>query len=99
MAVAGVAHPDRFFHALKAAGWTLVGEMRFRDHHRYTASDVSAIDAQVKAAGADVVFVTDKDAVRLEAVAPFSFPLYRVPLVIEFDPPHVLFDAVEAVMS
>ena len=99
LAIAGIAHPQRFFDGLKAAGYTLVGEMRFRDHHRYTAADVAAIDAQVKTAGADIVFTTDKDAVRLEGFAPFAFDLYRVPVIVEFDPPHVLFDAVRAVLQ
>ena len=98
LAVAGTAHPDRFFESLKAAGYTLVGEMRFRDHHRYSAVDVAAIEAQLKTSGADVVLTTDKDAVRLERYAPFAFPMYRVPLVVEFDPPHVLFDGVRAVI-
>ena len=98
LAIAGIAHPDRFFDSLKAAGYTLVGEMRFRDHHRYTVNDVAAIHAQLETSGADIVLTTDKDAVRLEGFAPLPFAIYRVPLVVEFDPPDMLFDAVRAVL-
>ncbi len=32
-AVAGIAGPDRFFADLRAAGWEIVGNLTFRDHH------------------------------------------------------------------
>src|SRR5688500_16774174 len=66
LAVAGIANPQRFFDALKAADWNVVDSMTFPDHHRYTTADVAAIGARIKSANADVVFTTDKDAVRLE---------------------------------
>jgi tetraacyldisaccharide 4'-kinase len=40
-AAAGIAHPDRFFDALRGAGWTLAGTRAYRDHHRYSARDVA----------------------------------------------------------
>jgi hypothetical protein len=36
--------------------------------------------------------------VRFEGLAP-AFPLYRVPLVVQFDPPEALFQSVEAVLK
>lgn len=97
LAVAGIAHPDRFVAMLRDGGWNVVESMAFPDHHRYTAIDVAAIEAKLKASGADVVFTTDKDAVRLESLS-CSFPLYRVPLVVQFDPPDTLFAAVTSVL-
>ena len=95
LAVAGIANPHRFINALKAAGHVIAGEMTFPDHHRYTASDVAAIDAKMKAAGADAIFTTDKDAVRLDTLA-LPMPAYRVPLTVTFDPPDVLLASVRA---
>jgi tetraacyldisaccharide 4'-kinase len=92
LAVAGIAHPDRFVAMLKDAGWNVVDSMAFGDHHRYTATDVQAIEARMKASGADAVFTTDKDAVRLAA----PFAACRVPLVVQFDPPDSLFSSVMA---
>jgi tetraacyldisaccharide 4'-kinase len=97
LAVAGIAHPDRFFAALREAGHDVVDSIGFADHHRYTARDLATIDANMKSAGADAVFTTDKDAVRLESLSP-SFPMYRVPLVVEFDPPGALFESVKSVL-
>ena len=96
-AVAGIANPVRFFGSLKSAGWNVVESVTFPDHHRYTSTDVAAIDTKTKAAAADVVFTTDKDAVRLEAL-PLPFDAYRVPLQVEFDPPDALMASVMAVL-
>jgi tetraacyldisaccharide 4'-kinase len=98
LAVAGIANPNRFTSSLRDAGWNVVDAVMFADHHRYSAKDLSAIEAKMKGAGADAVFTTDKDAVRFEALAP-SFPLYRVPLIVEFDPPDALFESVKAVLK
>ena len=98
LAVSGIANPDRFITSLKDAGWNVVDSMTFPDHHRYSAKDLEAIASKMTTAGAQAVFTTDKDAVRFELLAP-SFPLYRVPLVVEFDPPQALFESVKAVLG
>ena len=102
LAVAGIAHPDRFVTGLKDAGWNVVDAMVFRDHHRYTASDVAAIAAKASSVGADAVFTTDKDAVRLETAVEAGLltgvPVYRVPVTVTFDPPDALFATVKAVL-
>jgi tetraacyldisaccharide 4'-kinase len=97
LAVAGIANPDRFVQSLRDAGHNVVESMTFADHHRYSAKDLGAIEAKLKSSGAEAVVTTDKDAVRFEGMSP-SFPLYRVPLVVEFDPPDALFASVQAVL-
>ena len=98
LAVAGIANAARFFETLRDAGWHIVDSIPFRDHHRYTAKDLASIDARVRSSGADAVFTTDKDAVRLENAA-LPFAAYRVPLVVQFDPPEALFQSVMAVLG
>jgi tetraacyldisaccharide 4'-kinase len=85
-AVAGIARPDRFFSDVAAAGWDLVGSMGFRDHHRFTASDVKRIAAAARAAAAAIVLTTEKDAVRLEACDLNGLPVASVPLVVGVEP-------------
>lgn len=99
LAVAGIANPERFADSLKAEGWSIADSIAFADHHRYTNHDVERIAAKVRESGATAVFTTDKDAVRFEALGPLPFPLYRVPLVVEFDPPDVVFESVRAVLA
>lgn len=97
LAVAGIGHPERFVASLKESGWKVVDSMAFMDHHRYSPADLAAIASKMKSVGADTVFTTDKDAVRFEALAP-PFPLYRVPLKVEFDPADTLFGSINAVL-
>ena len=98
LTVAGIANPERFESSLKDAGWNVVDSMHFKDHHRYSMSDVAAIAARVRSAGANAVFTTDKDAVRFEALGVLPFALYRVPLRVEFDPADALFGSIKAVL-
>ena len=98
LAVAGIANPQRFFEALKHARWNVVDAMVFPDHHRYTAKDIAAIEAKLQASGADDVFTTEKDAVRLESLS-LPFAVYRVPLVVQFDPPDALFQSAMAILA
>jgi len=99
VAVAGIAHPEQFTASLTEAGWRVAASIAFPDHHRYSRADVDRIAVAVREAGAGSVFTTEKDAVRLEAFAPFPFPLYRVPLRLQFEPPETLFDSIRVVIE
>jgi len=59
-AVAGIAHPQRFFALLQALG-IVATPTAFADHHRYTAADLP-VDA-------DIVVMTAKDAVKCRRYA------------------------------
>jgi len=98
LAVAGIANPSRFVDALGGSGWTVADSITFPDHHRYTSADVARIESKRQQAGADAVFTTDKDAVRFAALGALPFALYRVPLVVAFDPPEALFESVRAIL-
>ncbi|HET7695589.1 MAG TPA: tetraacyldisaccharide 4'-kinase [Vicinamibacterales bacterium] len=85
VAVAGIAEPSGFFRDLRAAGWTIAREMRYRDHHRYSAADLEDIAAAARAAGAPAIVTTEKDFVRLLPFRPFAVPVSYVPLTLELD--------------
>ena len=72
--------------------------MTFPDHHRYSRVDLEQIASRVQASGAMAVLTTDKDAVRFEALGDLPFALYRVPLVVTFEPADALFESVRAVL-
>jgi tetraacyldisaccharide 4'-kinase len=55
-ALAGIAHPARFFATLRALGFELI-EHPFPDHHPFTASDLNFDDSLP-------VLMTEKDAVK-----------------------------------
>ena len=60
-AVAGIAHPERFFAHLARLGIGATGRA-FPDHHLYRAADL-------KLAGAEIIVMTEKDAVKCGAFA------------------------------
>jgi tetraacyldisaccharide 4'-kinase len=84
--VSGVAMPERVEADMRAAGWAIVAHVAFRDHHRYTARDIRAIAGRLRAAAADLVVTTEKDAVRLERLCPLPFPVASVPLQMTIAP-------------
>ncbi|MFQ3639932.1 MAG: tetraacyldisaccharide 4'-kinase [Chloracidobacterium sp.] len=61
-----LGNPAVFEDDLANLGAKVVFTRRFPDHHRYTAADIAAIVAEAKAAGAQRLVTTEKDAVKVE---------------------------------
>lgn len=62
---AGIAHPDRFFADVEAAGAQLVARLPFGDHHPFSPADLQRVAAEAAAARADILLTTMKDLARL----------------------------------
>jgi tetraacyldisaccharide 4'-kinase len=79
MALAGIAHPERFFEHLAALGVS-ARSRAFDDHHAFQA-------AELKLPGADVIVMTEKDAVKCAAFADARMWFLRVEAILppEFD--------------
>jgi tetraacyldisaccharide 4'-kinase len=86
LAVAGIARPDRFFDDVRDAGFDLARTMVFRDHHDYTARDVSRVQDAARAVQAQAIVTTDKDLVRFESCLPFTPPLATMSLTLTVEP-------------
>ena len=63
-----VARPDSVRDSFKALGAAVVGDLRRRDHHRFTAAELDAAAAQAARLGA-VLATTEKDDARMAACA------------------------------
>jgi len=93
LTLCGIARPERFVATVREAGWTVVAERAFRDHHWFTAAEVAAVVADATAAGARAIVTTAKDAVRLEglpavraAVAASPLPFVFLPIALTITP-------------
>jgi len=88
LAVAGIARPRRFFDALRAQGWDLVRELAFRDHHWFDTSDLKRMLATARAANADIILTTEKDAMRLLdlPLAPIPRTFAYLPMMVSIEP-------------
>ena len=88
VAFCGLARSEQFFEGLESAGLRLAARFAFPDHHRYTAADIERLVAAAQKAGATALLTTEKDRVRLGAMAaslPASLSLQIVPLRIEIE--------------
>lgn len=61
----GVANADSFRSTAQSAGFTVVEDLVYQDHHHYTVDDVNRVRAAAAARRADVVVTTEKDAGKL----------------------------------
>ena len=67
VAVAATAEPESFFRTLEDLGLDVIERLSFRDHHDFDAGDVRRIS---ELASRGRVVTTEKDAVKLAALAP-----------------------------
>ncbi len=89
-AFSGIGSPAGFETWLVESGVQLRGSVRFPDHHRYAPDDLSSVEEDARAAGADALVTTEKDAVRLidagflGASFGIRLPLFWVNIGLEF---------------
>lgn len=78
-AFAGIAKPDRFFHALESMGISGMRRVKFPDHHTYSVRDLQTLPGEIHV-------TTEKDVVRLEGLDPGTFLHLRISVKIpEFE--------------
>jgi tetraacyldisaccharide 4'-kinase len=99
VAVAGIGRPEQFVRMLRDAGVDLKGTLAFADHHHYTLADVARITAELNSCGAQTVWTTAKDAVRLEALGRLPFPLHVVAMRLELQNWNALAASLDAVLA
>ena len=83
VAFAGLASPEGFARTLEALRVDVARFATFVDHHWYSAADLSALDAQAAALGAEGLVTTEKDWVRLRDVARPRRPIHVVSVRLE----------------
>lgn len=67
-AFCGIGNSAAFVSDLREWGFQVCGPRFFRDHHRYTQSEMDEIARQARAAGADGLLCTEKDRYNMELV-------------------------------
>lgn len=82
-ALSAIARPDSFEKFLEDFGAELVLKDHFADHHRYTQQEIIDFVNQAKAAGAEIIVTTEKDAVRIPRLDRCDVPLYFLRIEID----------------
>lgn len=83
-AFCAVGNPQSFFTQLRMAGYNVVLEKTFADHHSYTQQDVDRLLNEATRAGAPNVITTAKDAVKLRSLS-FTIPwhVFEIEIAIQ----------------
>lgn len=67
-AFCGIGNPTAFVADLHRRHLQIAGHKFFRDHHKYQQTEVDALLQEARAAGADALLCTEKDAFNLDGV-------------------------------
>ena len=69
-AFCGIGNPGAFVADLREWGFQIVGHRFFRDHRRYSSSDMAEIEKEARKAGATGLICTEKDSFNLPGTLP-----------------------------
>jgi len=64
LAFTGIARPSVFFSMLQDLGALVLDTISYPDHYRYQGTDLSEVSRRARAAGAEMIITTEKDAVK-----------------------------------
>ena len=81
-AFCGIGNPQAFFDDLSRWSIPIAGESIFRDHHRYTPTDLLRLVKASQRAGAIAFVTTEKDAENLKGIDAPAIPIFVA--VIDF---------------
>jgi len=83
-AFCALGNPENFYEQLRRENFNLVYTKNFSDHHFYSQSEITKLEKEAVANGAEILLTTAKDAVKL-AHLKFNFPCYVVESRLIFD--------------
>lgn len=83
VAVSGIGNPSAFHRSLERLGADVADHLTFPDHHPFCTEDQRRILTTAKAARAEWIVTTEKDAVRLSAAWKPDVPVFAMEIALE----------------
>ncbi|HEX5701996.1 MAG TPA: tetraacyldisaccharide 4'-kinase [Pyrinomonadaceae bacterium] len=83
-AFCGIGNPNAFFRQLRDEGFNLRHTEVFRDHHKYSQTDIDRLTQHATDAGAHALITTAKDAVKLTSMR-FPLPCYVIEIEMQIE--------------
>jgi tetraacyldisaccharide 4'-kinase len=84
VALSGIGHPEAFERTVCDLGVSIEGRLRFADHQHYGTEQLRGIESAARAARADWIVTTEKDAVKLAGVR-LGIPIVSVVIELKLD--------------
>lgn len=81
--LSGIAQPESFEQSLVKLGSELVYSKRFADHHRFSQQEILNAINRAKKRQAEMIFTTQKDAVRFPKIDRRDLPFYFMRVEIQ----------------
>ena len=97
-AFCGLGNPASFFHQLSVEGIQAVHTVAFRDHQRYTQSDIDRLTKESAARGAEALVTTAKDAVKLRLLR-FDLPCYVMEIEVQIAGEEILLRLIDKAIA
>ena len=97
-AFCGLGNPGAFFEQLRAARFDVRQTTAFRDHHKYSQTDLDRVTEHAKAKGTQALITTAKDAVKLQDLK-FDLPCYVAEIEFELSDMPALLDLIEQAIA
>jgi tetraacyldisaccharide 4'-kinase len=98
-AFCAIGNSAAFFEDVRHWGMELAGRREFPDHHRYTSGDVTKIESDASAAGAEALVCTQKDIYNLQDVCFRSLPLYSCQISMRISEADRLWETIQAIVT
>lgn len=98
LAFCALGNPENFFTQLRRENYQVVSTIKFPDHHFYEQSDIARIEKTATDNGAEVLFTTEKDAVKICDLE-FDLPCFVVENEMTFDDETKLRQMIGAVLE
>ncbi|MGD8763328.1 MAG: tetraacyldisaccharide 4'-kinase [Desulfobacteraceae bacterium] len=92
MAFSGIARNDDFRQTIEALNCKATGFLEFRDHHRYSETDITRIIQAAKKITAEILITTEKDYARIAAETVWPLDLIVIGVKISFGEDERRFD-------
>ncbi len=98
-AFCGLGNPGAFFADLERWRFTLAGRAVFRDHHRYSQTDVERLQANAQREGATALVSTEKDAMNLRGLKLSGLPVYFCRMELEVQDGAKFLETIESIAA
>jgi len=98
LAFCALGNPENFFELLRRENFDLTATEKFPDHHRYTQNDIENLEKKARKTGAEMLFTTAKDAVKLTDLK-FEMPCFVVESRMIFDDERNLREQINAALT
>lgn len=81
---AGIAHPTSFFQTLRGLGAHIAVDLRLKDHQPIDEESLRKLARRARAAGADLLVTTEKDAVKLAKNREFDIVIAYLSIEVQW---------------